>query len=477
MMRPVRSLYLCIIIAAMFTLLVHPVFADYNFDGVPSTDQLVGAAYGTINGSVYVDGGHGVGISPYTQSFNVPEGEVIWARLYAGVWGGSEENTGSIAVTFNGEEMDTLELEGVNDNNPNVYCSGHGVYWIVYDVTYNTTSGPIDAMVTTSGAIDGRVYGVVLIAVYEEPDGEEVKCWINEGNVNLHGSGWSGEFEPNDEARAEFPGTLDVDKFTVARLSVFYLTGTPGLNDYIYFNNQKLCDGDNCDDIANSRRSFDFKTFDVIEYLDPVANKAEFKVGDEDYLHPVLAVLTLHSELKIISAFSTPLGLDDKGILNDNGRPRHAGDNETEIAAEVVDTGIGIQSVTVDLSAIGGSAYTLMSGPYPNPGTYNVTTTATAGINGTFTFVITAIDNGGNITTAQTNELMVYRRGDVVKNNMVDMGDALFIARYTVGLETPDMDYFKFVGDVQPACDGDHITNMGDALYIARHTVNLEIAP
>jgi hypothetical protein len=240
------------------------------------------------------------------------------------------------------------------------------------------------------------------------------------------------------------------------------------LNDSIYFNNQKLCDGDNCDDIANSRRSFDFKTFDVIEYLDPVANKAEFKVGDEDYLHPVLAVLTLHSELKIISAFSTPLGFDNKGILNDNGRTRHAGDNETEIAAEVVDTGIGIQSVTVDLSAIGGSAYTLMSGPYPNPGTYEVTTTATTGINGTFT---------GNITTAQTNELMVYRRGDVVRNNVVDMGDALYIARYTVGLETPDMDYFNFVGDVQPACDGDHITNMGDALYIARHTVNLEIAP
>jgi hypothetical protein len=63
-------------------------------------------------------------------------------------------------------------------------------------------------------------------------------------------------------------------------------------------------------------------------------------------------VLILHSELKIISAFSTPLGIDTKAILNENVRLRHAGDDDTKITAEVVDTGPGIQSVTVDLSAI-----------------------------------------------------------------------------------------------------------------------------
>ena len=468
----------CLAIAMLLILSVHPAIADYNFDGFPETDELEEAEQGTVKGGVYIDGGHGVSFSPYTQSFNVPEGNVTWARLYVGIWGGNEENTGSVAVTFNSEELGgALDLKGEVDTNPNVYCSGHGVYWIYYAVTDNTTSGPVDAVVTTSGDIDGRVYGVVLVAVYEESDGEKVEYWINEGNVNLHGPGWYGEFGTNDEALADFAGTVDVDKFAMARLTVVYLTGTPGLNDYLYFNDEKLCEEDNCDDIANSKQSFDIKTFDVTEYLDQKTNIAEFKMGDEDYLHPVLAVLTLHSELKIISAFSTPLGLDKKGILNDNSRPRHAGDNETKITAEVVDIGIGIQSVTLDLSAIGGSAQTLMSGPYPNPGTYEVTTTATAGINGTHAFVITATDNGGNTTTAQTNELIVYRRGDVMRNNVVDMGDALYIARYTVGLETPDMDYFNFVGDVQPASDGDHTTNMGDALYIARHTVNLEVAP
>jgi len=221
--------------------------------------------------------------------------EITWARLYVGVWGGNEENTGSVAVTFNDKELDILDIKGEADTNSNVYCSGHGVYWIYYDVNINT-SGPVDAVVTTSGDIDGRVYGVVLVAVYKESDGEQVEYWIYDGNVNLHGPGWSGIHGTNDEAVAEFDGTVDVDQFAAARLSVVYLTGTPGLNDYLYFNDEKLCDGDNCDDIANSKQSFDIKTFDVIDYIEEDNNEAKFELGDEDYVHPVLAVLTLHTE-------------------------------------------------------------------------------------------------------------------------------------------------------------------------------------
>jgi hypothetical protein len=314
-----RGIYMKKLLLTILALLMlsMPALADYSFDGVPLTDELEGVAYGTVKGGVYVDGGHGIGPSPYTQSFNVPEGTVKWARLYVGVWGGNEEKTGSIAVTFNGKELGTRELEGKNDTNPNTYCSGHGVYWIVYDVTSNTTSGPVDAVVTTSGDIDGRVYGVVLVAVYEDPDGEEVKYWINEGNVNLHGEGWSGGLgTTNDDAEAEFPGTVDVDKFAAARLVVVYLTGTPGLNDYLYFNDNKLCDGDNCDDIANSKKYFDFKTFDVTDHLDKEANKVKFEREDEDYVHPVLAVLTLHTATEGWSQDGVPLHTIEHGTVN-----------------------------------------------------------------------------------------------------------------------------------------------------------------
>jgi hypothetical protein len=304
------------LVLVMLSFTVPPASADYNYDGVPFTDQLDEVKQGIVKGGVYVDGGHGVGPSPYTQSFNVPEGTVEWAQLYVGVWGGSEVKTGSVAVTFNGEELETLELEGEADTNPNVYCSGHGVYWIVYDVTLNTTSGPVDAIVTTSGIIDGKVYGVVLAAVYEDPCGQEVQYWINEGNVNLHDLDQSCEHGTNDEAVTEFAGTVDVDKFAAARLAVVYLTGTPGLNDYLYFNDEKLCDGDNCNDIANSKKYFDFKTFDVTDHLDKKANKAKFELGDEDYLHPVLAVLTLHTEAEVWIQDGVSLHTIEHGTVN-----------------------------------------------------------------------------------------------------------------------------------------------------------------
>ena len=295
--RKIRlQIILVSIVVMMLLLSINMASAEYNFDGVPYTDQLKETQRGTIQGGVYIDGGYGVDRSPYTQSFNVPDGTVKWARLYVGVWGGNEEKTGSISVTFNGEEMETLELKGKADSNPEVYCSGHGVYWIYYDVTSNTTSGPVEAVATTSGNIDGKMYGIVLVAVYEEPDGEEVKYWIEEGNVNLHGKGWSGEYGTNDEALADFSGSVDIDKYAAARLTTVYLTGSPGENDYLYFNDKKLCDGDNCDDIANSKKYFDLKIFDVIDHLEKESNEAKFELGDEDYLHPVLAVLTLHTE-------------------------------------------------------------------------------------------------------------------------------------------------------------------------------------
>nr|WP_269850169.1 hypothetical protein [Methanosarcina horonobensis] len=37
-----------------------------------------------------MDGGHGLSFTPYAQKFDVPEGALRWARLYIGVWGGTE---------------------------------------------------------------------------------------------------------------------------------------------------------------------------------------------------------------------------------------------------------------------------------------------------------------------------------------------------------------------------------------------------
>jgi subtilase family serine protease len=291
------DIFLVITVIAVLQLLsAHQVLAEYNFDGYPFTDKLDVIKKGTIKGGVYVDGGHGLPKpntqeNPYIQSFNIPEGNVTWARLYVGVWGSKQTYSGTLQTTFNGNDLGMLTLEGSSDSNPDVWCTGNGVYWVNYDVTSLTTGSSLTATATTNKintGFDGRVYGIVLVAVYEASEGEEVKYWINAGNVNLH--------DTNDEALAEFTGSVDVDKFAVARLTTFYLTGSPGENDYLYFNDEKLCDGDNCDDIANSMNYFDFKTFDIIDYLEKEGNEARFERGEEGNLHPVLAVLTLHTE-------------------------------------------------------------------------------------------------------------------------------------------------------------------------------------
>jgi len=155
--------------------------ADYKFDGTP----IVDATHGTVAGGVYVAGGHGLKDSPYTESFNLP-GDVTYARLYVGVWGGTPDYTGTVKTTVNGETLGTLNLAGEADSNSNVVCTGYGVYLVTYEVTSRLTKGANTVSVTTAGDIDGRVYGITLAAVYENEGAPEVEYWINDGHENLN---------------------------------------------------------------------------------------------------------------------------------------------------------------------------------------------------------------------------------------------------------------------------------------------------
>lgn len=165
----------------------------------------------------------------------------------------------------------------------------------------------------TEGDIDGRVYGIILAAVYEDKEGQSTKYWVEEGNINLHGKGWSETLaSTHDEGYADFSGKVDTDKYNTANLAVVYLCGTPGLDDSLYFNEEQLSDGENSNDIANSKSYFDFKFFDVLDLLEEDDNELKFQRDEEDYVHPVLAALTLGtgeegtSDL-IVSGLTVPL--------------------------------------------------------------------------------------------------------------------------------------------------------------------------
>jgi len=298
---------------------ISPCLATYNFEGTPEPDELVEITSGTVKGGLYIDGGEGLKKTPYVQEFNVPGDSVTWARVYVGIWGGNDAKKGTLDLTIGGKEFESLDLEGKEDKgddedqNPAIYCAGHGVYWVAYDVGANISTGPVTVEARTGGDIDGRIYGIVLAAVYEDKEGQNTKYWVEEGNINLHSKGWGEDLSStHDEAYADFSGKVDVDKYKTANLAVVYLCSSPGLDDSLYFNDEQLSDGENSNDIANSKSYFDFKFFDVLDLLEEDDNELRFQRDDEDYVHPVLAALSLgtgeegNSDL-IVSGLTVPL--------------------------------------------------------------------------------------------------------------------------------------------------------------------------
>jgi len=318
--------------------------AIYSFDGVPYADKLDLVAHGTFKGGIYVGESHELDFPPCTRTFAVPEDvKVKWARLYVGVWGGTERYTGWVHTTLNGYDLGKTVLLGENDDNPNVYCSGHGVYWVYYDVTDEAKTGLNTAIANTSrgergNKLDGRVYSVILVAIYEDKNAPEITYWVADGNVNLHGRGWAGTMPtPNDFASVKFEGAMAPANAANADLTVLYLAGSPGEPDYLEFNGHDIGGNDvaNCGD--GETYGIDLKTFDVTKYIQTENsvlfirgkdNNSDGKIEEDDegnregehYLHPVLAALVVQHKTteKTMPDFSVELALPKNLTAGEN---------------------------------------------------------------------------------------------------------------------------------------------------------------
>lgn len=170
--------------------------ADYN----PNGTSLFTVTQGQVNGDVYVGGGHGTGSTLYTHNFNVPSyTDVEWARLYVGVFGGTENYCGWIDTTFNTYAFPRVDIgkkvqgqcKGYYDDNPNVYGGGHGKWLVYYDVSSLVNSGTLNTVViddsANTGGFDGDVYGAVLVVVYSGGSNpRNVTYWVNEGHEAFH---------------------------------------------------------------------------------------------------------------------------------------------------------------------------------------------------------------------------------------------------------------------------------------------------
>jgi len=159
-------------------------------------------------------------------------------------------------------------------------------------------------------------------------------------------------------------------------------------------------------------------------------------------------------------------------ILNDNGRPRPPGTNYTVLNVTATDN-VGISNVTVDLTPLnqsGAQPLTRIGGT--DIWTVTIKAPYEAGVNLTNPLVVNVTDEAGNFNTS-TVYLTVLRRGDVVRDNVIDEADGFYIYQYVLGI-VPEPD--KLVSDVVPA-EGDGVIDERDGFYIYQYALGTEIVP
>jgi len=343
--RPVPVLFL----SMALLLIVFPSSALYSFEGIP----LEITAQGAVQGDVVQSWKMGTDAPPYTHQF-VLDKQPVFARVYTGIWGGTEQYRGWAQVEINGKKQERITLYGRDDMSEQVYVSGHGVYWLSADATGLVREGPNTVTVTTSrgepgNKLDGRVYGILVIALVETSEGPVTQYWIAEGNENLHGEGWAGTNPTRHESCAvTFPVTGPAS-IRRADLTAVLLTSTRGQPDYITLNGRDLgvpaapaaeyLPG--ARDIGNERSSdatggtgtdsryADLEIFDVTSLISGsttvVFERGRDLNGDggitttgtlsegEDYIHPVFSLLTVQGDS---AAFPTDLSVDPVTVRN-----------------------------------------------------------------------------------------------------------------------------------------------------------------
>ncbi len=320
-------------------LLAQSAMADYDYEGfdldtVMNDTACCGGAY--VNAGDHY-GAYGLGTSHpdwyVTNYTSVPAGIVEDARLYVGVWAGTETKCGWVNTTLNGQIVGNVTLGGELDANPaynlthpSVYGSGHGVWWVAHNCTDEVTMGGLNRANATTEEItagfDGRVNGIVLVVLYEDSDraGYTKQYWVNEGNPNLnYGTDY-------DNTTAWFNGAVEscpCGTHVSANLSVVYLASSYQEPDMLYFNAPgdpddwhrphqlgddlwPWCNCSSCyiapwtymqpynitdtwgdDDIADGMNNmtppayFDIKYFDVCDLVQPTDNYASFWRGHD----------------------------------------------------------------------------------------------------------------------------------------------------------------------------------------------------
>ncbi len=225
-----------IIFISLLVLTISPASALYEFEGIPLDTRAVGE----IEGDLIISGTYGISAPPLSHTVTLPAAP-DFACVYTGVWGGTEKYTGWVEIAINGGTPKRFNLLGEDDCNPDVYASSHGTYWVSHDVTALLTKGDNEITVTTSrgekgNRLDGRVYGITVVAAVPGNQGRIVQYWIAAGNENLHGEGWAGTNPTKKDSSSCTFENANLKGLESAWLGVVLTATNSGQPDYILFN-------------------------------------------------------------------------------------------------------------------------------------------------------------------------------------------------------------------------------------------------
>ncbi|AAM07055.1 PKD domain-containing protein [Methanosarcina acetivorans] len=240
-----------------------------------TSSALPTVAHDTIRGEMYVSSTANWDSKYSTNNFDVPNGTVIFARYYVGVWASSDTRA-SISTTFNGHAFET---------NPSYYSTEMGVTWIPYDVVDYVLPGETNtATIDSASWGDGRQYGSTLVVVLKNESKPEIECWVAEGCDWLHYGDYVG-YEV-DNSTTYFNGTVDLSNVQSASLYSTHLTGY----NYEDFNGKSLSSPAN----SVSGDYFDYIRWDNIKPSLVTENQTVLvSRGEDSYCSPVFHALSI----------------------------------------------------------------------------------------------------------------------------------------------------------------------------------------
>ncbi|WP_052279228.1 PKD domain-containing protein [Methanosarcina acetivorans] len=252
-------------IRSKYAVYIFPLLLILFFVGTASALPTV--AHDRVQGEMYVASTANWDSHYSTNSFDVPNGTVVFARYYVGVWASGTPS--SISATFNGHAFET---------NPSYYISGMGVTWIPFNVTDYVQPGETNtATIDSSHWGDGRQYGSTLVVVLENENKPEVEYWIAEGLDWVIGYGSSTTYF-NDT-------NIDLDDVDSASLYSTILTGYSSES----LNGESLSGA--VDSVSGAY--FNYIRWDNVKDSLTAENQTIKVVGDGDYTSAVLHGLSI----------------------------------------------------------------------------------------------------------------------------------------------------------------------------------------